>query len=107
MSRPLRALAILATVLLAPGCGGADRQSALDPAGVQAERIHGLGQLYFWVAVAVYVAVMGFVVAAVLRRGHGGPDHPLTAPPLAGELRKGVAVASALVATALILFVLL
>jgi cytochrome c oxidase subunit 2 len=96
-----------AAALADAGCTGSDRQSALDPAGVQAERIHGIWYLYLWVTAAVYLAVMAVLVAAVVRRSRAGSDRPITAPPLHKELRKGLVVTAATVVTALILFVFL
>ena len=42
-------------------------QSALHPAGIQAERISGLWWLMFWVSVVILVAVVAAVAAAVTR----------------------------------------
>ena len=93
--------------LLAAGCTGFDRQSAVDPAGPQAGRIHGLWDLYLWVCAAVYVLVMAAVVAAVVRRNRAGSDQPVTAPSVNTEIRKGIVVAGCVVVTALILLVFL
>jgi cytochrome c oxidase subunit 2 len=57
-----------ALVFAAAGCAVPERQSALDPAGVQADRIHGLWDLYLWVCVVVYLLVMAFLVTAIVRR---------------------------------------
>ena len=43
-------------------------QSALEPAGVQAERIARLWDVFLWVSIVVYVVVMLFLAAALLRR---------------------------------------
>jgi cytochrome c oxidase subunit 2 len=43
-------------------------QSVLEPAGMQAERIARLWDVFLWVAVAVYVVVMLALFAALLRR---------------------------------------
>src|SRR5215208_7623392 len=49
-------------------------QSALHPAGPQAERIIGLWRMMLYVTGAVFLVVMGFLVAALARgrRPHGG-----------------------------------
>jgi cytochrome c oxidase subunit 2 len=93
--------------LLAAGCTGFDRQSALHPAGTQADRIHGLWDLYLGVCVVVYVLVVAFVVAAVVRRNRAGSDAPVSVPPAVRELRKGLVVAGLVGLTVLILFVFL
>ncbi|HEX6099315.1 MAG TPA: cytochrome c oxidase subunit II [Thermoanaerobaculia bacterium] len=43
-------------------------QSALHPAGVQAEHIARLWDVFLWVSVVVYVVVLAFLAAALLRR---------------------------------------
>jgi cytochrome c oxidase subunit 2 len=48
-----------------PACEGAT--STLDPAGPGAARIEGLWWLVFWIAVSVFVIVMAFLFAALLR----------------------------------------
>jgi cytochrome c oxidase subunit 2 len=94
--------------LAAAGCTGTDRQSAVDPAGTQAERIHGLWNLFLGVTTAVYLLVMAALGYAVLRRRpRAASDEPVTAPPVDRELRKGIAVTAAVLATAAILFVFL
>ena len=99
---------VAATVSLMAGCTAVDRQSSLDPAGIQADRIRGLWDFYLWICIAVYVAVMGFVIAALLRRrGRPGSDRPMTSPPASQELRAGIVVAAAIAVTVLILFTFL
>ncbi len=44
-------------------------QSALDPAGPQSAHIAALWWLLFWISAAVFVLVIGFLGAAILRRG--------------------------------------
>jgi len=92
--------------LAAAGCTGINNQSALDPAGVQAGRIHGLWDLFLAVCVIVYVLVMAFVIWAVARR-RGGSDRPVTAPPANQDLRTGVIVGGCVVLTVVVLFGLL
>jgi cytochrome c oxidase subunit II len=43
-------------------------QSALHPAGIQAEHIARLWDVFLWVSVIVYVVVLAFLAAALLRR---------------------------------------
>ncbi|WP_439621706.1 cytochrome c oxidase subunit II [Gemmata sp.] len=97
-----------AACLLAAGCTGTERQSAVDPAGVQADRIHGLWHLFLWTTAAVYALVMAALAYAVFRRRpRGASDEPVTAPPADQEVRKGLAVAAAVAVTVAILFVFL
>src|SRR5829696_1176623 len=46
-------------------CGG--RQSAVDAAGIQAERLEDLWWIFFWVCTAVYVIVMAVLLTAFFR----------------------------------------
>jgi cytochrome c oxidase subunit II len=48
------------------GCTGS--QSALDPQGVQADRIYSLWNVMFVSSIAIFVIVMAFVIVAVVRR---------------------------------------
>ena len=48
----------------------ADMQSALEPAGTQAERIHKLLMLYTWVCVVVFAAVAFTFVGSKFQRSH-------------------------------------
>jgi cytochrome c oxidase subunit 2 len=91
---------LVATVALLTGCGGV--QSALDPAGPQAARISDLWWLMFAVCTAVFVAVIGVLLYAVLL----ARERPNAATPEA-ERRRAVAVGGAVAATVVILFVLL
>jgi cytochrome c oxidase subunit 2 len=76
-------------------------QSALEPAGVQAERIARLWDLFLVVSVIVYVVVLGFLAAALLRRR---PEIvPNAVPP---RVRQAVSIAvSITVVTLLVLLV--
>src|SRR5206468_3407527 len=93
--------------LFAAGCGG--RQSALDPAGPQSGRIHALGEVYFWVCVAVFVLTLGAVLAAVVARRlrPGESDAPDTDPPEPAEKRRTRIVWAAVALTTLTLIGLL
>ena len=42
-------------------------QSALHPAGPQAERLSQLFWIFFWICAAVYVIVIGFLIVAMIR----------------------------------------
>jgi cytochrome c oxidase subunit II len=95
----------LLLLLSAAGCSG--RQSALDPAGVQAERIGDLYWLYFAVCLVVYVVVMAFVLVGFGRRHAPASDAPDTSPPAPAERRKAQWVWAATIVTVVTLFVLL
>ncbi len=102
------ALFVATAALVAVGCTGTERQSAVDPAGVQAEHIHGLWNLFLCTTTAVFALVMVALAYAVFRpRPKGTSDEPVTAPPADQEVRKGIVVAVAVAATVLILFVFL
>ena len=51
-------------------------QDALDPAGPQAQHIHLVWDVFLWVSVAVYAIVLGFVIAALVRKGPGERGTP-------------------------------
>jgi cytochrome c oxidase subunit 2 len=72
-----------ACLLLLSGCKGT--QSALDPAGPQAGRIEGLWWLMFWVESAIFLIVMGFLLAAILRRRRPRRGEATDAPDLKPE----------------------
>jgi cytochrome c oxidase subunit 2 len=102
------ALLAAAAAVLVVGCTGTERQSAVDPAGVQADRIHGLWTLFLWTLAVVYALVMATLAYAAFRpRPKGTSDEPVTAPPVDQELRKGIIVSAAVVVVVLILFVFL
>jgi cytochrome c oxidase subunit 2 len=86
-------------------------QSALDPAGPQAGRIIGLWWLMFYVTGAVFLVVMGFLLASILRRRHArdGVDENVadTRPDAGTERRMSHVVLAGIAATVLILFVFL
>src|SRR5207253_5899163 len=102
-------ISALAGCLALTGCRG--MQSSLDPAGTQASRIEGAYHLYFWICLIVYVAVMAFLVVAIvrgkrLRRVSIDPD-PIRHPDPQRERRLARFVSSAVGLTVIILFVLL
>src|SRR2546427_12955388 len=87
-------------------------QPALDPAGPQAARISHLWWLMFWATTAVFVVVMAFLGWAIVRgvRLRSREHEQTGAPPLeatTGERALMRAVAVAIGATIVILFVLL
>jgi cytochrome c oxidase subunit 2 len=93
---------------LAAGCTGLPNQSAVNPAGVQAARIHDLWNLILVVTACVYLLVMAALAYAVFRpRPRPVSDAPVTAPPVSQEWRMGVIVSAAVAASVLILFVFL
>lgn len=98
--------AMLATAAIA-GCAGS--QSALDPAGIQSDRISEVWWLYLWVTVAVYLAVIVVTFVALvcgLRRStpSGLSNIPITPDQ---ERVRGRIVTGLVVATAIVLFVLM
>jgi cytochrome c oxidase subunit 2 len=90
-------------------CSGAVEQSALHPAGLQAQRIGTLGHFFFWGATAVYCVTMLVILAAVFRRYRPASvvDAPDPSPPAAEERRLAWWVGVSLVLTTLVLFALL
>ena len=88
---------LLSLVLLLAGCGA---PAALSPAGPQAGQIAGLWAVFFWVSVVVEVAVVAFLLYAVLRARRPVLTLPaLAAEPLAERrLTRGVSAATALTA---------
>lgn len=78
--------------------------SALDPAGPQAGRIEDLWWLMFWVCAAVFVLVMAFLAAAIVRAPGTGEGHGFV--PLE-KRRLSRWVGGAVGATVVLLFVLL
>src|SRR3954454_20741482 len=109
-----KALQVLfALAALVGGCskdhGERHMQSALEPAGTQAERIHKLLMLYFWVCVVVCAAVMVFILIGALRNRKSSDvasDNPDVEPDQSKEKSAGTIVGASLVATVVILIVL-
>ena len=100
-------LVLLASAsFLFSSCGG--RQSAVDAAGIQAERLENLWWLFFGVCAAVYVIVMAVLLIAFFRNRRGGPDTaPDIGPESHGEDRAAYTVKGAVAITVVILFVLM
>ena len=76
-------------------------QSALDPAGPQAQRLADLFWIFFWVSAVVYVVVIAFLIAAMMRGRRNAAADPEDRHP------QKVAVGTAVALTALILIGLL
>jgi cytochrome c oxidase subunit 2 len=87
-------------------CGG--RQSAVDAAGIQAERLESLWWLFFYVCLAVYVIVMAVLLTACFRSRRTGSDSaPDIAPNESRETRAGYTIKGAVAITLVVLFVLM
>ncbi|HEX7956931.1 MAG TPA: cytochrome c oxidase subunit II, partial [Pyrinomonadaceae bacterium] len=86
-------------------------QSALHPAGPQAERIIDLWWMMFYVTGAVFLSVMAVLALALLRsrgaRGGAGADAPDVRPEAGRERRMSHAVLVGVGLTVVILFVFL
>lgn len=92
--------------LTAAACSG--RQSALDAAGIQAERLESLWWIFFWVTAVVYVAVMVLLIIAWIRNhGSGAQGLPDTIPDPSRENRAKRIVGGAVAVTVITLFVLM
>ncbi len=87
-------------------CGG--RQSVVDSAGVQAERLEFLWWVFLWVCGAVYLIVMAVLIAAFIRaRRADASTAPETVPDAAGETRAGNIVKAAVAVTLVTIFALM
>jgi cytochrome c oxidase subunit II len=76
VTAPLGVLGSGAVLLTLAACG-AGEQSILRPAGPAADRVAVLWWLMFWISLAVFLVVVGLLVAALLRaRRPGDPDAP-------------------------------
>jgi cytochrome c oxidase subunit 2 len=102
---PRRAIAAILSLSLLAGCAG--NQSALDPAGPQAQRIEDLWWLYFAVCTTVYVASVGLVLGAIWRKARARRLPPIKSPPPPEERRLARVVVGAVSATVLTLVVLM
>jgi cytochrome c oxidase subunit II len=103
--RAARRAAVAGAGLLFSGCAG--RQSALDPAGPQSGRIYRLWWLYCGVSVLVYLAVMGLVIGALVRRGRRQKTAVIASPSAKQERRLTQAVGGGVALTTATLFLLL
>src|SRR3569832_1055305 len=99
---------LLPTVYLLQGMPS---QSALHPAGPQAGRIIGLWWMMLYVTGAVFLVVLGFLVAALVRRrrpyGGEAADVPDVKPEASRERRMSHVVLAGVALTVGILFVFL
>src|SRR4051812_21558252 len=86
----------VASVLLLALSGCAGMQSALNPAGAQADTISHVWWTFFWVNTAIYVLVLFSVFYVIFRRRHGEPrSHAPEMPPAnTSERRMTITVAS-------------
>jgi cytochrome c oxidase subunit II len=95
-------------VLICSGCAG--KQSALDPAGVQASQIGALWWWFFAVCAGVYAVAMLFMVLPLFgRRTADAPvqtDSPVLSPDARKQRRLTMIVSGAVLLTVLILFAL-
>ncbi|PYT01625.1 MAG: cytochrome c oxidase subunit II [Acidobacteria bacterium] len=105
-TKHLKPLALASASFLFSSCGG--NQSAVDAAGIQAERLQNLWWLFFGVCTAVYIIVMTVLVIAFFRNRRAGAD---TLPEIGheppGENRAAYTVKGAVAVTVVILFVLM
>jgi cytochrome c oxidase subunit 2 len=93
--------------LLLAGCAG--NQSALNPAGIQANHINTIWWLFFGVTTAVYVLVLAFLVGTILRAERSTPQNAarIIVPDGAETRRLGKSVAAAVGFTIVLLAILL
>jgi cytochrome c oxidase subunit II len=106
VKRALPPIAVPFALALAACSGDVE---ALEPAGVQAARIHGLWTLFYSVCVAVYVVVLAVVVVGAIRRRMPRDEDPsfVLEPEESDERRSVFRVAGAVGVTATLLLVLL
>lgn len=87
-------------------CGGP--QSAVDSAGIQAERLEFLWWLFFWITAVVYIVVMLVLIIAWIRNKRTNEkDLPDTIPDPDRENRATKIVGGAVAVTVVTLFVLM
>jgi cytochrome c oxidase subunit II len=103
---------LLSAFLLFSSCAG--RQSALDPAGPQADRIGQLWWFMFWACTAVFIVVMMALAYAIVRgrrARQSTTDSPIErsiiTPDPQGERRMTRVISAAVALTVLILFAML
>jgi cytochrome c oxidase subunit 2 len=96
------------TFVAAAAFGSTGEQSALNSAGIQAERLESLWWLFFYICSGVYVIVMAVLIVAILRRRRASAETvPDTNPSEAGERRSGYVVKGAVAVTVVTLFALM
>ena len=99
--------AILASILT--GCAGR-QQSALDPVGPQAGKIHTLWWFFFWLLGAIYAAVMVILLFTLMRRRSGAEQETIETahkPSEERDSRLRRIVTGATITSIVILFVLI
>jgi cytochrome c oxidase subunit II len=104
-----RSIGCAVSTLVLTSCAG-QQQSAVDPAGTQADRIANLWWFFFWVLIAIFVIVMILTLVTLMRRHRGIEQEPLETKHLPSEeteSRLMRVVAGGTIATVIILFVLL
>jgi cytochrome c oxidase subunit 2 len=104
-----RSIGCAVSTLVLTSCAG-QQQSAVDPAGTQADRIANLWWFFFWVLIAIFVIVMILTLVTLMRRHRGIEQEPLETKHLPSEeteSRLTRVVAGGTIATVVILFVLL
>jgi cytochrome c oxidase subunit II len=110
MKTQLRTLLLMGSLASASvfvlSCGG--RQSAVDAAGVQADRLEFLWWLFFWICAAVYAIVSSVLIIALIRNRRATESTaPEIAPDSARESRTGYAVKAAVAITLVVMFALM
>ena len=101
MTRASHPLAIAATLLIAPRCVAATFQSALEPAGVQAEHVYDLWLIMLGACTLVFVAIAVAVFVALWR----APRATEATPPDIAKTRESEPGATRAVAIAGVLSV--
>src|SRR5947209_2516490 len=105
MKSPLSRYAQLAIGMIAVLAGGCaelhSSESALNPAGPQAQRISHLAWLFIWICVGAYILTMLALLGAFVRR-HPKDDVPDLNPDLRREKRIWTVVSGCIVATVVI-----
>ena len=100
------ALMLVLAAVISSACGGT--QSAVDPAGIQSERLYDLGSLFLYVSAAVYLIVMAVVLTTLFRvRKTDAKEAPDVLPPEKHEARAGNIIKGAVAITLITLFVLM
>jgi len=106
LQRSARLVLFIAAGLVASSCGG--RQSAVDAAGIQAERLESLWWIFFWVTAVVYIVVMVLLIVAFFRNKRSNEEErPDTIPDPTRENRATRIVGGAVAVTVITLFVLM
>jgi cytochrome c oxidase subunit 2 len=98
---------LFAAATLCLGAYG-QNQSALDAAGIQAQRLEHLWWVFFYICVGVYVIVLTVLLAALFKRKTSNGDiSPDVRPDQAREKQAGLVVKGAVGMTAVIILALM